>query len=83
MPISRALLYIHPSGPLVIESSLQVPLAELPQRELFHYQSFVSSVSQSPGKEPTSRSPSGPMAMPVSTAFFYTPLEAPEKKISQ
>jgi len=47
MPISRALLYIYPSGPLVIEPSLQVPLAELPQREMFHYQSSISSVSQS------------------------------------
>jgi len=69
----------NPSGSPVKESSLQVPLAELLWREMLHFQSPLSSVSQeSLVNEPP---PPGPLwtEMSISRAFFYTVFGALKK----
>ena len=56
MPISSALAY--PLGSPVKELSLQVPIIELPWREMPHSQSSPSFIFQIPGIQASSRFPS-------------------------
>ena len=73
----------YPSGSPVMEPSLQVPLIELPWREIPCFQSPQSFIFQPPVYMPPSRFPSrAPMEreMPVSRAFLYITFMVPSSK---